>query len=335
MTSSSADQPIAPRRRGRACRSERQIRRSVTAALPSLTSLQSAALGIYGRLEPDQALVWTVEELGELAQAVRRSEDPARLEEELGQLTAWMLCLANPGRRPGGRGPIGDRGGDAASAREVRPAQALSRGIGEPMIRVGLPKGRMAAATERFCDALGVITRPGVLSYRTAVEGLPVSVHLLKAPDVARLLRRNLLDLGRAGDEWLMETGISPDRRCFEARSYEATIGLLMSRDDPRSTRHIRSVATPYPNLARSVLCTIVPAAEVLPVSGSSEALVPSVADACIDLVESGASADLNGLAVRQRFDQVTTHIVRSWRHDQDTMAPVVARLAGAMEVTR
>jgi NTP pyrophosphatase (non-canonical NTP hydrolase) len=58
-------------------------------------SLQHAALEIYGRLEPDRALVWTVEELGELAQAVRRNEGRSRLEEELGQLTAWMLCLAN------------------------------------------------------------------------------------------------------------------------------------------------------------------------------------------------------------------------------------------------
>jgi NTP pyrophosphatase (non-canonical NTP hydrolase) len=95
MTSSSANQLVAARRRGRAGRSERKIRRSVNAALPSLTSLQTAALGVYGRLEPDRALVWTLEELGELAQAVRRAEGPGRLEEELGQLTAWMLCLAN------------------------------------------------------------------------------------------------------------------------------------------------------------------------------------------------------------------------------------------------
>jgi NTP pyrophosphatase (non-canonical NTP hydrolase) len=72
-----------------------EIRRTVKGALPSLNSLQSAALSIYGRLEPDRALVWTIEELGELAQAVRRKEGRARLEEELGQLTAWMLCLAN------------------------------------------------------------------------------------------------------------------------------------------------------------------------------------------------------------------------------------------------
>jgi NTP pyrophosphatase (non-canonical NTP hydrolase) len=67
----------------------------VQAALPALASLQRAALAIYGRLESDRALVWTVEELGELAQAVRRGEGSDRLEEELGQLTAWMLCLAN------------------------------------------------------------------------------------------------------------------------------------------------------------------------------------------------------------------------------------------------
>jgi NTP pyrophosphatase (non-canonical NTP hydrolase) len=74
---------------------EQQVWLTVKAALPALSSLQQAALAIYGRLEPDRALVWTVEELGELAQAVRRREGRARLEEELGQLTAWMLCLAN------------------------------------------------------------------------------------------------------------------------------------------------------------------------------------------------------------------------------------------------
>jgi NTP pyrophosphatase (non-canonical NTP hydrolase) len=74
---------------------EGEARLAVKAALPALVSLQAAALGIYGRLEPDRALVWTVEELGELAQAVRRNEGPARLAEELGQLTTWMLCLAN------------------------------------------------------------------------------------------------------------------------------------------------------------------------------------------------------------------------------------------------
>ena len=72
-----------------------EIWRTIKAALPSVNRLQWAALQVYGCLEPDRALVWTLEELGELAQAVRRGEGRARVEEELGQLTTWMLCLAN------------------------------------------------------------------------------------------------------------------------------------------------------------------------------------------------------------------------------------------------
>ena len=101
MTTSSSGNPAggaAPSVDARA-RGARERRagawQTVETALPGLRALQHAALGIYGRLEPDRALVWTVEELGELAQAVRRGEGRARLEEELGQLTAWMLCLAN------------------------------------------------------------------------------------------------------------------------------------------------------------------------------------------------------------------------------------------------
>ncbi|MGI8451417.1 MAG: MazG nucleotide pyrophosphohydrolase domain-containing protein [Streptosporangiaceae bacterium] len=100
MTSSSGS-PVggaSPAERSPGCGDDGAARaawQKVETALPGLRSLQRAALDIYGRLEPDRALVWTLEELGELAQAIRRGEDRARLEEELGQLTAWMLCLAN------------------------------------------------------------------------------------------------------------------------------------------------------------------------------------------------------------------------------------------------
>ena len=68
---------------------------AVGSALAGVRSLQGSALAIYGRLEAERALNWTLEELGELAQVVRRDEGRGRVEEELGQLTAWMLCLAN------------------------------------------------------------------------------------------------------------------------------------------------------------------------------------------------------------------------------------------------
>lgn len=98
MKTSSFDSPMSsPSRPGDSRQSEAAAEswQAVRDALPSLSCLQEAALGIYGRLEPDRALIWTVEELGELAQAVRRKEGQSRYLEELGQLAAWVLCLAN------------------------------------------------------------------------------------------------------------------------------------------------------------------------------------------------------------------------------------------------
>ncbi len=127
------------------------------------------------------------------------------------------------------------------------------------MIRIGLPKGRMAPASERFCDALGIQIGPGILRYRTAVGGLDISVLLLKAPDVARLLRRNLLEPGVVGHEWLMETGTRTDHRCFDTRSYSVSVCLLTADNDRRPTRLIRSVVTPYPNPASRLLRQTMP----------------------------------------------------------------------------
>lgn len=203
------------------------------------------------------------------------------------------------------------------------------------MIRIGLPKGRMTPESDRFCDALGVKTRPGVLSYRTTAHGLDIAVFLMKAPDVARLLRRNMLDLGLAGDEWLLETGADPGYRCFEARSYQASVCLLMAEGDPRPLRCIRSVVTPYPNLAQCVLSRSAPAAEIIAVRGSAEALVPGISDACMDLVETGTSAALNSLVIRESFKEVTTHLVRSEACDPLTVAPIVDLLAEAQGLVR
>jgi ATP phosphoribosyltransferase len=193
----------------------------------------------------------------------------------------------------------------------------------------------MASEAERFCQALGVQTKPGVLRYRTTAESLDIAISLMKAPDVARLLRQGLLDLGLTGDEWLMETGADPGYRCFDVRSYTASVCLLMADGDSRPLRCVRSVVTPYPNLARRLLTGIAARFEVIPVSGSSEAMVPVIADACLDLVETGTSAAMNSLVVRECFDQVTTHLVRSETCDPLTVAPVVELLAEAQGLVR
>jgi len=62
---------------------------------------------------------------------------------------------------------------------------------------------------------------------------------------------------------------------------------------------------------------------------------VPDIADACIEVVETGASAALNGLVIRESFARVTTHLARSETIDPLAVAPVIGLLAGALEIAR
>ena len=191
------------------------------------------------------------------------------------------------------------------------------------MIRIGLPKGRMACESEAICLALGARMKPGMLRYTADAGGCPVGIHLLKAPDIAWMVKGGVLDLGLTGDEWLLEHGVPGECWCVEARSYVASVCLLMAERDRRSIRLIRSVVTPYPALATALLGDLAPGCEVMTVSGSSEGLVPEAGDACLDLVETGETAACHQLAIRRTFRRVTTHVARSDRAPVAVLAPV------------
>jgi len=190
----------------------------------------------------------------------------------------------------------------------------------------------MVRQSQRIGSALGAEIQTPALRYKTKLDDCSIGIYLLKAPDIARLVKDDSLDIGLTGDEWLLENGISPDCWYVEAGSYVASVCLLMAGDDRRSSDLVRSVATPYPNLARTFLDGAASCARIVTVSGSSEALVPDVCDACLDLVETGDTALSNGLIVRKVFRQVTTHVARSDRGDPDGLEPVLKVIASATE---
>src|SRR6185437_15120780 len=102
----------------------------------------------------------------------------------------------------------------------------------------------------------------------------------------------------------------------------------------PRSTLFpYTTLFRSYRNLARSLLGAVMPGAQIVSVTGSSEGLVPDLGDSCLDLVETGSTAAMNGLAVRQRFGVVNMHTAVSERSLAELVEPVVEALAGARVV--
>ena len=169
-------------------------------------------------------------------------------------------------------------------------------------MKLGLPKGRFEAASRRVVEAFGTPAANKSLSFQT--EGPFRQIYLLRVQDIAPLVSSGQLDCGLAPDEWVLEhcskDGDSGTGKTLKVLGNAAPITTRLSFFSRKETTWPPPsgsiVATSFPNIVskygveKSIL--LVP----LPMSGSVEAVVPSLAEWGFDCVETGATLKENDL---------------------------------------
>lgn len=202
-------------------------------------------------------------------------------------------------------------------------------------VRLGLPKGRLAATTARVLRALGVPQRSPA-TYRIVTDD--VTIWLLKMRDIPALVAAGALDMGIASDDWIEECGGGCDRLA-RLDGCLTRISLLMSRRRPVAVdgaERLR-VATEFPNVARRHLEGRVANLEVIEVHGSCEAYPLELADAVVDCVETGETARRHGLQECEPVLECGLHLIagagaRHSRAGRELAATIVAALDGPAE---
>jgi ATP phosphoribosyltransferase len=169
-------------------------------------------------------------------------------------------------------------------------------------LRIGLPKGRVFdAARDLFAragvDLTSVATEDRRLVHPIRIDGIgSAEVLLLRASDVAAYVEGGVCALGVAGYDTIVEQ--SPDvlmpldlgfgacRMCVAAKAEMDPFAL----ESPR-------VATKYPRIASEHFLDRGTPAHVVQLSGAVE-IAPRVglADAIVDIVETGETLKKNGL---------------------------------------
>ena len=214
------------------------------------------------------------------------------------------------------------------------------------MITVALPKGRtMQAALERFARA-GVVPDEDFSSTRKLIvpaSSAQARFLLLKDPDVPLYVERGAADVGVCGLDHVLESGadlLAPldlgfgtCRLCLAARRGTGVANGWRSGESGAELGRSLRVATKYPRLtARAFARRGVPV-DIVPLSGSVElAAVADLADAIVDLVETGRTLEQNGLVVLEELLQVSARLVvnrASYRLKLEELLPVLERLGG------
>lgn len=169
------------------------------------------------------------------------------------------------------------------------------------MLRVVLPKGSLERATlELFAQADLAVSRSSDVDYRGTIDDPRVSeVKILRPQEIPRYVAEGLFDLGITGRDWIEETGAEVvslgELQYSKATARPIKVVLAVAEDSPvRSIADLAErgevvrVSTEYPELTRRYLETNGVKAEVMLSYGATEAKIPDIADAVVEITETG-----------------------------------------------
>ncbi|GAC1326890.1 MAG: ATP phosphoribosyltransferase [Mycobacteriales bacterium] len=188
------------------------------------------------------------------------------------------------------------------------------------MLSLVLPKGSLESATLTLFDASDLAVHRGSdRDYHASVDDPRIDrVRFLRPQEIPRYVEQGLFDLGITGRDWISETGadvVSVGELAYsKATSNPVRIVLAVPREHPAGTgaelpEGVR-VSTEYPELTRRYFDSVGVKAVIVPSYGATEAKVPDIVDAIVDVTETGSSLRKHGLKVIETLLTSRTELV-------------------------
>ncbi len=176
------------------------------------------------------------------------------------------------------------------------------------MLRLVLPKGSLERATlQLFEDADLPVLRGSEVDYRATIDDpRVVDVTILRPQEIPRYVAQGLFDVGITGRDWIEETS-SEVVTLTELHYSKATarpIRMVLAVAGDASYESVAElptgvrVHTEYPELTRRFLEKHGVDAEVSLSYGATEAKIPEIADAVVEITETGRALRAAGLTV-------------------------------------
>ncbi len=218
-------------------------------------------------------------------------------------------------RLPAARGEARAAGGAHPEGEGLKTVSRRGRPAVEPLLTVAVPKGRLLSESSALFErALGVSPRSLLEGTRKLAAEAPeagLRFISIRAGDVASYVEHGAADLGVAGLDVLREE----PRDLYEP--LDLGIGrcaIIVARPTgaaPLPRGVAPRVATKYANLAAQHFARKALPAEIIALHGSIE-VAPSLglADAIVDITETGETLAANGLSIEETVLEVSARLI-------------------------
>jgi ATP phosphoribosyltransferase len=176
------------------------------------------------------------------------------------------------------------------------------------VLRLVLPKGSLERATLELFEAADLTVHRGSdVDYRGRVDDPRISdVRILRPQEIPGYVAEGLFDVGVTGRDWVDETGSSVislgELHYSKATARPIRVVLAVADDDPvASVMDLRQglrVSTEYPQLTARFLAKHGIEADIRLSYGATEAKIPEIADAVVEITETGRALKAAGLRI-------------------------------------
>jgi ATP phosphoribosyltransferase len=215
------------------------------------------------------------------------------------------------------------------------------------VLRLVLPKGSLEKATlELFADADLAVRRSSEVDYRASIEDPRIGeVRILRPQEIPSYVADGLFDLGITGRDWIEETGaevVSLGELAYsKATANPIRVVLAVGRDSPvqqvSDLPQGARVSTEYPELTRRALEKHGVHADIRLSYGATEAKIPDIADAVVEITETGRALAAAGLRIVDTLLLSRTELIANPAAAQDpekrhAMEQVLTLLLGTLE---
>ena len=166
------------------------------------------------------------------------------------------------------------------------------------MLRLVLPKGSLERATLELFEAADLaVIRSSAVDYTASIGDPRIDdVRILRPQEIPTYVAEGLFDLGITGRDWIEETSSDivslGELHYSKATARPINVVLAVAEDAPwRKVGDLPAgvrVSTEYPELTRRFLADHGVEAEVRLSHGATEAKVPDIADAVVEITETG-----------------------------------------------
>jgi len=211
------------------------------------------------------------------------------------------------------------------------------------VLRLGIPAGSLQEATGELFRKAGYKITFASRSYYPAIDDPEIHCTLIRAQEMPRYVQDGSLDAGLTGHDWILEN----DAKVLELAE------LVFSKVSKRPVRWVlavpndsavqtvkdlqgKRIATEVVNLTRRWLAEQGVEAQVEFSWGATEVKPPRLADAIVEVTETGSSLRANNLRIVAELLQSTTRFIANERAYKDAwkkqkIDDMVLMLQGAM----